>query len=115
MTPTSRSCAIRSSSGRQGSLPSGMEMDYPSIENFLTRCTTRAPVPTMGLQQSEFDARLKEAAAAPSLDEANKLYQDAEDILGEDLAVIPMWSYQTGIGRVRSCQRCQVTRSGPLT
>ena len=78
----------------KGLFRSGWQMDYPSIENFL------APLYATGASSNDgdysnpkFDAKLKEAAAAPSLDQANKLYQEAEAILGKDLPVIPMWSY----------------------
>ena len=43
----------------------------------------------------KFDAKLKEAAAAPTLDQANKLYQEAEAIIAADFPSIPMWSYAT--------------------
>ena len=40
----------------------------------------------------EFDAKLlAEAAAAPSLDEANALYQEAEAMLAEDFPTAPLW------------------------
>ncbi len=83
-------------------------MDYPSIENFLAPLyATGASSNDSDYSNPKFDAKLKEAAAAPSLDEANKLYQEAEAILGEDLPVMPMWSYAAGIGLVRSSDRCE--------
>jgi oligopeptide transport system substrate-binding protein len=83
----------------KGLFRTGWQMDYPSIENFL------APIYATGASSNDndysnpkFDAKLKEAAAAPSLDQANKLYQEAEAILGKDLPVIPMWSYEQASG-----------------
>jgi oligopeptide transport system substrate-binding protein len=73
----------------------GWVMDYPSIENFL------APLYGTGggsndtdYSNPKFDAKLKEAAAAPTLDEANRLYQEAESMLATDFPTMPMWSYK---------------------
>jgi oligopeptide transport system substrate-binding protein len=38
---------------------------------------------------------LAEAAAAPSSDEANALYQQAEALLAEDLPTAPLWYPKT--------------------
>jgi oligopeptide transport system substrate-binding protein len=83
----------------KGLFRSGWVMDYPSIENFL------APVYGTGAGSNDtdysnpkFDAKLKEAAAAPTLDEANKLYQEAESILATDFPTMPMWSYKRATG-----------------
>ncbi|HEV6954065.1 MAG TPA: ABC transporter substrate-binding protein, partial [Promicromonospora sp.] len=42
----------------------------------------------------EFEDKLDEAAAAPSLDESVALYQEAEQILAEEFPTIPFrWSF----------------------
>ena len=57
---------------------------------------------------------MKEAAAAPTLDEANKLYQEAEAILGKDFPTIPMWSYQQASGWSDRVSDVKVTPFGTI-
>ena len=99
----------------KGLFRTGWQMDYPSIENFL------APLYATGASSNDgdysnpkFDAKLKEAAAAPSLDEANKLYQEAEAMLGKDLPVMPMWSYQQASGWSDRVTDVKVTPFGTI-
>ena len=99
----------------KGLFRSGWQMDYPSIENFL------APLYATGASSNDgdysnpkFDAKLKEAAAAPSLDQANKLYQEAEAILGKDFPVMPMWSYQQASGWSDRVSDVKVTPFGTI-
>lgn len=82
-----------------GMVRSGWQGDYPSIENFL------APIYATGADSNwakysnpDFDAKLKEAAAAPTSDEANTLYQEAEAMLAVDLPTAPMWYPATVVG-----------------
>jgi oligopeptide transport system substrate-binding protein len=83
----------------KGLFRDGWQMDYPSIENFLAPLYgTNASSNDIDYSNPKFDAKLKEAAAAPNLDEANKLYQEAEAILGKDFPTMPMWSYQQASG-----------------
>ena len=99
----------------KGLFRSGWQMDYPSIENFLTPLyATGASSNDGDYSNPKFDAKLKEAAAAPSLDEANKLYQEAEAILGEDLPVMPMWSYQQASGWSDRVTDVKVTPFGTI-
>jgi oligopeptide transport system substrate-binding protein len=73
----------------------GWVMDYPSIENFLAPLYgTGASSNDTDYSNPKFDTKLKEAAAAPSLDQANKLYQEAESILTTDFPTMPMWNYK---------------------
>ena len=60
----------------KGMFRSGWQMDYPSIENFLTPIYAKGSIGGGGSNFShydnpEFDKLLAEAAAAPSVDEAN--------------------------------------------
>jgi oligopeptide transport system substrate-binding protein len=74
-------------------------MDYPSIENFLAPIyQTGAGANDAQYSNPKFDAKLKEAAAATSADEANKLYQEAEAMLAVDFPTAAMWSYATTVG-----------------
>jgi oligopeptide transport system substrate-binding protein len=83
----------------KGLFRTGWQMDYPSIENFLVPIyATGAGSNDGDYSNPDFDAKLQEAAAAPSLDEANVLYQEAEAMLAEDLPAIPLWYTNTVAG-----------------
>ena len=83
----------------KGLFRSGWQMDYPSIENFLAPLYgTNASSNDTDYSNPKVDAKLAEAAAATSPDEANKLYQEAESLIIEDFPVMPMWSYSTTFG-----------------
>ncbi|GAA2179611.1 ABC transporter substrate-binding protein [Brooklawnia cerclae] len=83
----------------QGLFRSGWQMDYPSIENFLAPIYgTGADSNWSGYSNPDFDAKLTEAAAATSVDEANTLYQEAEAMLGQDMPTMPMWYNTAQVG-----------------
>ena len=100
MTPDFKT--IRDQIGKRelkGIFRSGWVMDYPSIENFLAPIYgTGAGSNDTGYSNKEFDAKLEEAAAAATTDEANELYQEAEAILAEDFPTMPMWIYLDSVG-----------------
>jgi len=75
-----------------GAFRSGWQADYPSLYNFL--------YPTMATNGSsndgkysnpEFDDLLAQGSAASDVDEANGYYQKAQEILLEDLPIVPLW------------------------
>ncbi|SCL13678.1 peptide ABC transporter substrate-binding protein [Micromonospora inyonensis] len=75
----------------------GWSADYPYLEGYL------APVYSTGADSNnstyanpEFDALLKQGDAANSIQEAIPFYQKAEDMILEDLPVIPMWWGKVG-------------------
>lgn len=83
----------------KGMFRTGWQMDYPSIENFLTPIYGTGAASNDGdYSNPEFDAKLKEAAAATDATESNKLYQEAEAILAKDMASIPLWYQTQGMG-----------------
>lgn len=70
----------------------GWGPDYPVMETYLAPLYgTKASSNSSGYSNPEFDDLIKQGDAAPSLEEAITFYQQAEDILVEDLPVIPMW------------------------
>ena len=76
----------------KGLFRTGWQSDYPSIENFLTPVfATGAGANDGDYSNPAFDAKLAEAASAPDLDSANKLYQEAESMLAEDMPAIPLF------------------------
>jgi oligopeptide transport system substrate-binding protein len=83
----------------KGLFRSGWVMDYPSIENFLAPLYgTGAASNDTGYSSKEFDAKLREAAAAKTPDQANVLYQEAEGIIAKDVPPIPQWYYLDVVG-----------------
>ena len=75
-----------------GLFRAGWVMDYPSIENFLVPIyATGASSNDVDFSNPDFDRLTKEAAAAATTEEANALYQEAEALLSETMASIPLW------------------------
>lgn len=74
------------------SFRTGWQADYPSLGNFLEPLyATGAGSNDGDYSNPEFDRLLKEAAAAPDAESANPIYNDAQEILLEDLPAIPLW------------------------
>ncbi|MBW3662267.1 MAG: ABC transporter substrate-binding protein [Actinobacteria bacterium] len=85
--------------GFTGPFRLGWGMDYPHPQNFLEPLFHSASHPPAGSNTTfytnpDFDAKLAEAnetAASEGLDAAIPLYQEAEDMLCNDITVIPMF------------------------
>ena len=79
---------------------SGWAPDYPNIENYLTlRFSSDGGYNEYDYHNDNVDKILAEGSAAPTTDDANAKYQEAEEILLNDLPQIPLW-YQniTAVG-----------------
>ncbi|TRW45339.1 peptide ABC transporter substrate-binding protein [Georgenia yuyongxinii] len=75
-----------------GAFRTGWQADYPALGNFLGPIYgTGAGSNDGDYSNPEFDKLLAEAAASTSIDEANGLYQKAQEILFQDLPAIPLW------------------------
>ena len=71
----------------------GWQMDYPSIENFLTPVyATGASSNYFNYSSADFDRLLTEGNQGKTAQEANAKYQEAEQVLGKDLPTLPLWS-----------------------
>ena len=87
----------------KGAFRTGWQPDYPSAENYLWQLYSTAAADGNGSNDGDyknpaFDDMCKQAAAASSTDDANKLYQQAEEILLNDLPAIPLYySNATGV------------------
>ncbi len=89
---------------------SGWQMDYPSIENFLAPLYATGASSNDGKYSNpEFDKLLAEAAAADTAKKSNELYQQAEDVLATDMAVIPQWYAATPVGWSENVDNVKVT------
>lgn len=91
----------------------GWVMDYPSIENYL------APIFSKGAASNyyqyanpEFQKLLDQAAAADNADEANKMYQEAERVMLEDMPAIPLWYGKSIMGWSEDVSNVKATPFG---
>lgn len=70
----------------------GWQADYPSIGNFLSPLYYTGGSSNDGDYSSEeFDSLMDEAATADSSEEAQKKFNEAQEILLNDLPAIPLW------------------------
>jgi oligopeptide transport system substrate-binding protein len=83
----------------KGIFRASWQMDYPSIENFLVPLYAKGAWPPGSnwgrFDSPKFDDLTAQAAAAPTPDEANALYQQAEAVLAEDFPSAPLWYPKT--------------------
>jgi oligopeptide transport system substrate-binding protein len=76
----------------QTSARSGWQADYPALFNFLGPIYgTGAGSNDGDYSNPEFDALLEEGLAETDLDAANEKFQQAQEILFQDLPAIPLW------------------------
>lgn len=92
-TPNFRTLLNQAKAGElKGAFRNGWQMDYPSIENFLTPIYAKGAGSNYSRYHNPtFEAKLKEAAAAKELSQANAAYQQAEAMLGQDFPTAPLW------------------------
>jgi oligopeptide transport system substrate-binding protein len=82
--------------GYTGPFRLGWSMDYPSPQNYLEPLYSTAAQPPAGSNSAfysnpEFDALVAKGNEAASNDEAIDFYQQAEDLLLEDMPIMPMF------------------------
>ena len=83
---------LRKSQQLPGLTRSGWQGDYPSLYNFLGPVwATDAPSNYEKYSNPEFDKLLKEGLASKTTDEANAKFNQAQEILFEDLPGLPLW------------------------
>ncbi|WP_018255735.1 peptide ABC transporter substrate-binding protein [Salinispora mooreana] len=77
----------------------GWGPDYPFLETYLTPLYgTDSDSNNTTFSNAEFDKLLAQGDSAPTLEEAIAFYQQAEDILAEEMPVIPMyWRKETAV------------------
>jgi oligopeptide transport system substrate-binding protein len=74
----------------------GWIMDYPSPQNYLEPLYSQAALPPNGsnsvfYRSDEFDSLVQQGNEAASNEEAIELYQQADDVLLEDMPIAPMF------------------------
>ncbi len=80
-----------------GAFRTGWQPDYPSAENYLFQIFDSKAADGNGsndgdYKNAEFDALLAKAYATTDTDEANKLYQQSEEILLKELPAFPVYN-----------------------
>lgn len=77
----------------------GWVMDYPSMENYLGPLySTNGSSNYYGYSNAQFDALVNEGRSAPTQEAAIAKYQQAEDILAQDMPVLPLRYGQNNFG-----------------
>ena len=81
---------------------SGWQPDYPSPESYLSSNFASSAANGNGsndgdYKNPEFDELMDKAASAKNIDEANKIYQQSEELLFRDLPAVPLY-YQNSNG-----------------
>ncbi|WP_102159512.1 peptide ABC transporter substrate-binding protein [Zhihengliuella halotolerans] len=83
---------IVSDDNLEGVSRAGWQGDYPSLYNFLGPLYGTGASSNDGRYSSdEFDAKLKEGLQADSVEEGAEIFNEAQEILFEDLPVLPLW------------------------
>ncbi len=80
----------------QTAFRTGWQADYPGTDNYLIPLYASWSADGAGsndgdYKSDEFDTLLREAAAAPSLEDGVDLYHQAEEVLLQDLPAVPLW------------------------
>ncbi|MGX1695722.1 peptide ABC transporter substrate-binding protein [Microbacterium keratanolyticum] len=89
---------LRTSGTLTGATRAGWQGDFPTQANFLSPLySTGGSSNYEGYSSPAFDAKLAEAAAAPSVEESIALYHEAQEILLKDLPTLPLW-YSNAVG-----------------
>ena len=79
-----------------GAFRTGWQPDYPSPENYLVQLFSTAAADGNGsndgdYKNPEFDKLMDQAAATPDTEAANKIYQQGEEMLLNDLPAFPIY------------------------
>ncbi len=91
----------------------GWQGDYPSMIEFLAPLfATGAGSNDVGYSNPKFDAALAAAEAAPNLQRADALANDAQRILLHDMPVVPLWDYISVVGWSPGVGNVTVTWNG---
>lgn len=76
----------------------GWGPDYPVLETYLGPLYSEGGSSnTSGYQNPDFDAKVAEGNAADDIEQAIEHYQEAEDMLAEDMPSIPLWFADTTV------------------
>lgn len=93
----------------------GWIADFPYIENFLNPLyRTGGSSNQGGYSSPTVDAKLAEADRAKTLDDASKLYREAEKMIAQDMPAIPLWATPRLYGWSNKLKNVRMTPRGQL-
>ena len=99
----------------KGMFRGGWQMDYPSIENFLSPIYLKGAASNDAkFDNADFAAKLTAAAAATDPADANAKYQEAEAILAQYYPTLPMWYSATPYGHSTRVTDVQLNAFGAI-
>lgn len=88
----------RDSESIPGAFRAGWQGDYPGLYNFLGPLyTTGAESNDSGYSSEEFDQLVADGISEADTDAASDLFNQAQEVLLQDLPVVPLW-YQNSVG-----------------
>jgi oligopeptide transport system substrate-binding protein len=98
--------------GITGPFRLGWGMDYPSPQNFLEPLFSTGALPPNGSNATfysnpEFDRLIEQGNSAESIEEGIEFYQQADDVLLEDMPIAPMWFRKTQGARSENVSNVQ--------
>jgi oligopeptide transport system substrate-binding protein len=94
----------------KGPFRTGWVADYPAIENFLAPLySTNGSSNDNGFTNKAFDAKVLQANSAPTKAEADTLYQQAEQMLSQDMATLPLWTQEGVAGHSENVSNVKLT------
>jgi oligopeptide transport system substrate-binding protein len=90
---------IATSKNLEGALRTGWQADYPSLYNFLgPTFGTGAGSNDGDYSNKEFDAKLREGLSAKSPEAGTAAFNEAQEILLQDLPAVPLWYQVRQVG-----------------
>lgn len=98
---------------------SGWGPDYPSADNYLVQLYDSSSADGKGgnsgnYKNPDFDAMMDKALSAPSTEEADKYYQQGEEILLQDLPAIPLWNQNATAASTSAVSGVAFDYGGPV-
>ena len=100
---------------QKGMFRTGWQMDYPSIENFLSPIFKTGSSSNDGdYSNPDFDRLLVEAAAEKDPAAANAKYQEAEALLAADMPSVPLWYGKAVVGWSEKITGVKITAFGTI-
>ena len=97
----------------QTAFRAGWRGHYPSMLSFLEPTfVTGAAANAVGFSDRGFDGKLTVAQAAPDLAQSYALTNAAQQLLFDDMPVVPLWDYVTVAGRSAAVTDVKITWNG---
>ncbi|WP_406092217.1 ABC transporter substrate-binding protein [Kitasatospora purpeofusca] len=95
-----------------GAFRMAWQMDYPSMENYLRPIFSKVAIENGsnygGYVNEQFESLLDQADQAKSVEDGQKLYQQADDILIKELPYIPVYTYMTSAAYTKTVKNVVV-------